>query len=107
MRGSFIGTVTQFGYQLGTLISFWAGYGMSFHKEPYQIAWRVSNLIQIPIGLLFFTMSFWYPESPVSLSGIRCTQSIGSISNLTLLALASGKISKRPNQSTKTVGLCA
>jgi MFS family permease len=25
MRGSFVGTVTQFGYQLGTLISFWVG----------------------------------------------------------------------------------
>lgn len=64
MRGSFVGTVSQFGYQLGTLIAFWAGYGMSFHKEPFNIAWRVSNLIQIPIGLLFVVLSFWYPESP-------------------------------------------
>lgn len=83
LRGSFIGTVSQFGYQfgtychytlirtpkmltgsrnLGTLIAFWAGYGMSFHKSPYNIAWRVSNLIQIPIGLAFVLVSFWYPE---------------------------------------------
>lgn len=27
LRGSFVGTVTQFGYQLGTFIAFWAGYG--------------------------------------------------------------------------------
>ena len=65
LRGSFVGTVTQFGYQLGTLIAFWAGYGMSFHKSPYQIAWRVSNLLQIPIGLVFVAVSFRYPESPV------------------------------------------
>ncbi|CAI7642907.1 unnamed protein product [Penicillium manginii] len=64
LRGSFVGTVSQFGYQLGTLIAFWAGYGMSFHKSPYNIAWRVSNLIQIPIGLAFIFVSFWYPESP-------------------------------------------
>lgn len=64
LRGSFFGTVSQFGYQLGTLIAFWAGYGMSFHKEPFNVAWRVSNLIQIPIGLSFFVLSFWYPESP-------------------------------------------
>ncbi|KAM0698835.1 hypothetical protein Q7P36_000879 [Cladosporium allicinum] len=64
LRGSFVGTVSQFGYQLGTLIAFWAGYGMSFHKSPYNVAWRVSNLIQIPIGLLFVVVSFWYPESP-------------------------------------------
>ncbi|KAI4593297.1 hypothetical protein KJ359_009828 [Pestalotiopsis sp. 9143b] len=25
LRGSFVGTVTQFGYQLGTFIAFWAG----------------------------------------------------------------------------------
>jgi hypothetical protein len=37
---------------------------MSFHKSPYNIAWRVSNLIQIPIGLAFIFVSFWYPESP-------------------------------------------
>lgn len=37
LRGSFVGTVTQFGYQLGTLIAFWAGYGMSFHAHPYNI----------------------------------------------------------------------
>ncbi|GIZ44115.1 hypothetical protein CKM354_000732400 [Cercospora kikuchii] len=64
LRGSFVGTVSQFGYQLGTLIAFWAGYGMSFHKSPYNIAWRVSNLIQIPIGLMFVVLTYWYPESP-------------------------------------------
>lgn len=64
LRGSFVGTVAQFGYQLGTLIAFWAGYGMSFHKSPYNIAWRVSNIIQIPIGLTFILVSFFYPESP-------------------------------------------
>lgn len=64
LRGSFIGTVSQFGYQLGTLIAFWAGYGMSFHTSPYNIAWRVSNVIQIPIGLMFVAISFLYPESP-------------------------------------------
>lgn len=63
LRGSFVGTVTQFGYQLGTLIAFWAGYGMSFHISPYNIAWRVSNIIQIPIGLTFIAVSFLYPES--------------------------------------------
>lgn len=62
LRGSFVGTVSQFGYQLGTLIAFWAGYGMSFHKSPYNIAWRVSNLIQIPIGLMFVVLTYWYPE---------------------------------------------
>ncbi|KAK4626202.1 Quinate permease [Fulvia fulva] len=64
LRGSFVGTVSQFGYQLGTLIAFWAGYGMSFHKSPYNIAWRVSNVIQIPIGLMFVALSMFYPESP-------------------------------------------
>jgi MFS family permease len=64
LRGSFVGTVSQFGYQLGTLIAFWAGYGMSYHQSPYNIAWRVSNLIQIPIGLAFVILSFWYLESP-------------------------------------------
>ncbi|KAI5840978.1 MFS sugar transporter-like protein [Morchella snyderi] len=64
LRGSFVGTVSQFGYQLGTLIAFWAGYGMSFHKSPNNIAWRVSNAIQIPIGVFFIILSFWYPESP-------------------------------------------
>jgi hypothetical protein len=53
------------GYQLGSLIAMWAGYGMSFHKTPNQVAWRVSNLIQIPIGLAAVVVSFWYPESPV------------------------------------------
>lgn len=66
LRGSFIGTVAQFGYQLGSLLAFWTGYGMSFHKSPNQIAWRVSNLLQIPIGLGFVAVSFLYPESPVS-----------------------------------------
>ncbi|KAL9114093.1 MAG: hypothetical protein Q9227_001865 [Pyrenula ochraceoflavens] len=64
LRGSFVGTVSQFGYQLGTLIAFWAGYGMSFHSSPFNIAWRISNIIQIPIGLAFVVISFWYPESP-------------------------------------------
>ena len=64
LRGSFVGTVSQFGYQLGTLIAFWAGYGMSFHRNPVNIAWRVSNIIQIPIGIGFIILSFWYPESP-------------------------------------------
>lgn len=62
LRGSFVGTVSQFGYQLGTLIAFWAGYGMSYHTSPYNIAWRVSNLIQIPIGLMFVAISFLYLE---------------------------------------------
>lgn len=64
LRGSFVGTVTQFGYQLGTLVAFWAGYGMSFVDSPYNIAWRVSNLLQLPIGATFLILSFWYPESP-------------------------------------------
>ncbi|KAB8542080.1 hypothetical protein FH972_025543 [Carpinus fangiana] len=64
LRGSFVGTVTQFGYQLGTLIAFWTGYGMSSYTSPNNIAWRVSNFVQIPIGLLFIAISFWYPESP-------------------------------------------
>lgn len=64
LRGSFVGTVTQFGYQLGTLIAFWSGYGLSFRTEPYNIAWRMSNFIQIPIGLIFIAMSCFYPESP-------------------------------------------
>ncbi|KAL2221410.1 MFS transporter [Thermoascus aurantiacus ATCC 26904] len=64
LRGSFVGTVAQFGYQLGTLIAFWAGYGMSFRTSPYNIAWRVSNVIQIPIGLAVIIVSFFYPESP-------------------------------------------
>lgn len=37
---------------------------MSFHKSPYNIAWRVSNIVQIHIGLAFVVVSFWYPESP-------------------------------------------
>jgi MFS family permease len=64
LRGSFVGTVAQFGYNLGTLIAFWSGYGMSFHSSPYNIAWRVSNIIQIPIGLGFILASFFYLESP-------------------------------------------
>lgn len=64
LRGSFVGTVSQFGYQLGTLIAFWTGYGMSFHQSPYNVAWRISNLLQIPIGVLFLSLSYWYPESP-------------------------------------------
>lgn len=39
-------------------------YGMSYHTEPFNIAWRVSNIIQIPIGIMFIILSFWYPESP-------------------------------------------
>ena len=62
LRGSFIGTVSQFGYQLGTFIALWAGYGMSYVSRPYNIAWRVSNLLQIPIGLTFIAISFFYPE---------------------------------------------
>lgn len=62
LQGSFVGTVCQFGYQLGTLIAFWAGYGMSFHTTPFNIAWRVSNVIQIPIGIGFVGLSFFYPE---------------------------------------------
>ncbi|QIW96337.1 hypothetical protein AMS68_001855 [Peltaster fructicola] len=64
LRGSFVGTVSQFGYQLGTLIAFWTGYGMSGYTSPYNIAWRASNVIQIPIGIGFVILSFWYPESP-------------------------------------------
>jgi len=64
LRGSFVGTVAQGGYQLGTLIAFWIGYGMSFVGHPFNIAWRVSNLLQIPFGLAFMMLSFWYPESP-------------------------------------------
>lgn len=37
---------------------------MSYHTSPYNIAWRVSNCIQIPIGLTFVCISFLYPESP-------------------------------------------
>lgn len=37
---------------------------MSFHTLPFNIAWRVSNVIQIPIGVAFIVVSFWYPESP-------------------------------------------
>lgn len=37
---------------------------MSFHTSPFNIAWRVSNVIQIPIGVAFIILSFWYPESP-------------------------------------------
>lgn len=64
LRGSFVGTVAQFGYQLGTLIAFWSGYGMSTHTSPFNIAWRISNIIQIPIGLIFIFLTIFYPESP-------------------------------------------
>ena len=37
---------------------------MSSHTSPYNIAWRVSNVIQIPIGVIFVILSFFYPESP-------------------------------------------
>ncbi|RAL60043.1 hypothetical protein DID88_000669 [Monilinia fructigena] len=36
LRGSFVGTVSQFGYQLGTFIAFWSGYGMSLPHLPLQ-----------------------------------------------------------------------
>ncbi|KAI6840468.1 hypothetical protein KC342_g2875 [Hortaea werneckii] len=64
LRGSFVGTVSQFGYQLGTFIAFWSGYGMNDYREPYNIAWRISNFIQIPFGVFFIILSLWYPESP-------------------------------------------
>lgn len=35
---------------------------MTFYESPYNIAWRVSNIIQIPIGLTFVILSFFYPE---------------------------------------------
>jgi len=35
---------------------------MTFYESPYNIAWRVSNIIQIPIGLTFVVLSFFYPE---------------------------------------------
>lgn len=56
--------VTQFGYQLGTCLAFWTGYRMSFHHSPIQIGWRISNALQIPVGLTFILISFYYPESP-------------------------------------------
>lgn len=37
---------------------------MSFYSSPYNIAWRVSNLIQIPIGIAFVCVSFFYIKSP-------------------------------------------
>ena len=37
---------------------------MSAYTSPFNIAWRVSNVLQIPIGFIFFVLSFWYPESP-------------------------------------------
>lgn len=37
---------------------------MSFHTSPNNIAWRVSNVIQIPIGITFIALSFFYIESP-------------------------------------------
>lgn len=37
---------------------------MSFHTSPYNIAWRISNIVQIPIGLAFICISFFYIESP-------------------------------------------
>lgn len=89
LRGSFVGTVSQFGYQLGTLIAFWAGYGMSFHKSPNNIAWRVSNAIQIPIGIFFIILSFWYPESPRWL--------VSSYLPVPLQCLSSVPLKGRPN----------
>ncbi|KAL1956772.1 hypothetical protein VTO42DRAFT_6826 [Malbranchea cinnamomea] len=37
---------------------------MAFHESPYNIAWRISNFLQIPIGMIAVAVSFWYPESP-------------------------------------------
>ena len=37
---------------------------MSFYTSPQNISWRVSIMIQIPIGILFIVFSFLYPESP-------------------------------------------
>ncbi|KAA8895945.1 major facilitator superfamily domain-containing protein [Sphaerosporella brunnea] len=48
------------GYQVGALIAFWSGYGMSFHTSPFTIAWRVLKLIQLPLGLAFF---FFFSDS--------------------------------------------
>lgn len=56
--------LTFHSYQLGTLIAFWAGYGLSSKKSPFNIAWRISNVIQIPIGIAFIVISFFYVESP-------------------------------------------
>ena len=47
LRGSFVGTVTQFGYQLGTLIAFWTGYGMSYVKEVIPLTRDHSNCSQL------------------------------------------------------------
>jgi MFS family permease len=64
LRGSIVGTTGSFGYQLGAVLAFWTGFGMSFVQSPVNVTWRVSNILQIPIGFLAITMSFWYPESP-------------------------------------------
>jgi hypothetical protein len=37
---------------------------MSHHSSLYNIVWRVSNIVQIPIGLTFICLSFFYRESP-------------------------------------------
>jgi hypothetical protein len=37
---------------------------MSFYSSPFNIAWRVSNVLQIPIGSVFICISFFYLESP-------------------------------------------
>lgn len=37
---------------------------MSYHLSPNNIAWRVSNIVQVPTGLTFVVISFWYLESP-------------------------------------------
>jgi hypothetical protein len=37
---------------------------MSFHSSPFNIAWRVSNVLQIPIGSISICISFSYLESP-------------------------------------------
>ena len=37
---------------------------MSAYTSPFNIAWGVSNVIQIPIGIVFIVLSYLYPESP-------------------------------------------
>lgn len=44
------------------VIAFWVGYGMSAYKSAYKIAWRISNVIRVPISLRFLALSFLYPE---------------------------------------------
>lgn len=37
---------------------------MSYVTQPSNLAWRISNFIQVPIGIFFIGISFLYPESP-------------------------------------------